>query len=142
MDIPELFYILLAEDNEADASFVREALRIQQIPCELNVIADGARAIDFIEELDAGLTKRRLDLVLLDYHLPIREGTEVLARLRSFDRFAQTPVIVLTGLSRLLDPPATPDDHVRYFNKPMSLSGYANLALMINNILLRTEPTQ
>lgn len=142
MDSPELFHILLAEDNEADASFVREALRHQQIPCELKVIADGALAIQFIAELDASLTTRRLDLVLLDYHLPIREGPEVLARLRSAGRFAQTPVIILTGSSRLLGSSATPDEHVRYFQKPMSLSGYTNLALMINEILLRTEPTQ
>lgn len=142
MDSRESFQILLAEDNEAEASLVREALRRQQIPCELIVKIDGARAIQFRVELDAGLTKRRLDLVLPDFHLPIREGPEVLVRLRSADRFAQTPVILLTSSSRRLDPLARPDERVRYFHKPMSLSGCGNLAPMMNDILLQTEPTQ
>ena len=142
MNSPEVFQILLVEDDVADALMVREALRLQQIQCELHSLSDGARAIEFIGEVDGGTAERRIDLVLLDFHLPKRNGSQVLERLRSTNRFTRTPVIVLTGGSPLLPARAMPDEHVRYFHKPMDLSGYLKLGLMISEILLHPDATR
>src|SRR5579871_2537243 len=92
----EIFEILLVEDNLADITLVREALKQQSIPCNLHVIQDGAKAIAFLKQPDDSQTPR-LDLVLLDMHLPKCDGDEILHALRATVRNARTPVIVMTS---------------------------------------------
>jgi CheY-like chemotaxis protein len=93
------FEILLAEDSQADAELVREALREHHVNCSLRVISDGAQAIEFINRIDRDPQAPPLDLLLLDMRLPRYDGEEVLEHLRSTERYAQTPVIIMTGLS-------------------------------------------
>jgi chemotaxis family two-component system response regulator Rcp1 len=69
-----LMQIVLAEDNSADVMLVRLALENAGIHCELHILDDGEKAIAFIEELDASPQSRPVDLLLLDMHLPKREG--------------------------------------------------------------------
>ena len=45
--------IILVEDNVADARLVREALENSAIACELVVITNGERAIQFIDDIDS-----------------------------------------------------------------------------------------
>ena len=44
--------ILLIEDAEPDVFLVREALKNAGLDFELNVLDDGEKAIDYIDELD------------------------------------------------------------------------------------------
>ncbi|HEY1340441.1 MAG TPA: response regulator [Bryobacteraceae bacterium] len=128
--------ILLAEDNAADITLVREALREHRLDCALHVMRDGAQAIAFLERLDADPGEPRLDLVLVDMHLPKRDGEDILRRLRSTERYAQTPVIVMTASD-------SPDDRQRaekhaalhYFRKPSSLTEFIELGAIVRSIL-------
>lgn len=86
-----LMQIVLAEDNSADVMLVRLALESAGIHCDLHILDDGEKAIAFIEELDASPQSRPVDLLLLDMHLPKRDGDEILKRLRSADHYAQSP---------------------------------------------------
>lgn len=64
------------------------------LPIELTVAEDGDAALRALQ----GAGRRRFDLVLLDLHLPIRSGLEVLAALGE-TKGGLPPVVVLTGSS-------------------------------------------
>ena len=136
-----LMQIVLAEDNSADVMLVRLALESAGIHCDLHILDDGEKAIAFIEELDASPQSRPVDLLLLDMHLPKRDGDEILKRLRSADHYAQTPVIVMTASD-------APRDHdqakkhaaMHYFRKPSNLAEYMQLGIIVRD-LLNSQPS-
>jgi len=128
--------ILLAEDNLMDVTLVREALSEYKVPCVLKVTRDGEEAITLIESLDADPESPRLDLLLLDMHLPKRDGGDILKRLRSTGRYAKTPVIVMTGVdARALDPEAASQGPLVYFQKPSSLGEFMKLGSLVRRVL-------
>jgi CheY-like chemotaxis protein len=130
------FQILLAEDNPADIELIQEALREHGVNCSLHVTRDGAQAIAYIDTLDTNQKAPPLDLLLLDMHLPKSDGEEVLRRLRSTERYAQTPVIVMTGSdSRAIEEKAVRHAALFYFRKPSSLVEYMELGSIVRRVL-------
>lgn len=128
------YEILVAEDNPADVTLVREALSKQGLLCALHVARDGAQAIAFVEAQDKnGLG---LDLVLLDMHLPKHDGQEILSRLRATERCGQTPVIVMTSSSSPRDHEAA-ERHsaMHYFQKPSTLAQFMQLGRIVQDVL-------
>lgn len=123
--------ILLAEDNAADVLLVQEVLKEEGIACTLHVMKDGEQAIKFIDGLDGDPAALPLDLVLLDMHLPKRDGGEILDGLWSTQCCAQTPVIVMTASDAPPDDARARKHALQYFRKPSSLSEYMRLGAMI-----------
>jgi len=97
---------------------------------------DGAQAISYLEHLDRDPRAHRSDLVVLDMRLPKRDGEDILKRLRSTDRYGQTPVIVMTSSD-------SPRDHdcsqkhaaLHYFRKPSTLDEFLEIGALVRNIL-------
>ncbi|HEV3197626.1 MAG TPA: response regulator [Bryobacteraceae bacterium] len=130
------FEILVAEDSPDDVELVRQALKEHQVDCVLHVTHDGAHAITIIDSLDADPQAPPLDLLLLDMHLPRRDGKEILTRLRSSGRYAETPVIVMTGsLSSVVEEKAARHAPVVYFQKPSSLDEFMQFGKIIRGVL-------
>jgi CheY-like chemotaxis protein len=129
------FEILLAEDSEGDVELVRQALKQHHIDCSLHIVSDGARAIDFIKRIETDPKAPPLDLLLVDLRLPICDGNEVLTRLRSSERYAHTPVIVMTGLRSSAVTEKTSRHHATlFFEKPSTLEEFLQLGSMIRRV--------
>jgi len=92
--------ILLVEDNPNDAELALDALRENKLGNHIEVVRDGAEALDFIFCQGAYAT-RSMDqlpqLILLDLKLPKVTGLEVLKRIRADPRTQATPVVMLTS---------------------------------------------
>lgn len=130
------FEILLAEDSEGNAELVRQALKQHHIDCSLHIVSDGARAIEFINKMETEPKVAHLDLLLLDLSLPICDGDEVLTRLRSSERYAHTPVIIMTGLrSNGVREKTARHDATLFFEKPSTLDEFLQLGSMIRRVL-------
>jgi CheY-like chemotaxis protein len=130
------FEILLAEDNPADVGLVREALKEHDVACVLHVVGDGEQAITLLEGLDADSDELRLDLVLLDMHLPKHDGEDILKHLRSTERYAHTPVLVVTGSdSTLIEEKSVRDAALSYFRKPSTLEEFMQLGAVVRSLL-------
>jgi|SRR5579872_5151469 len=135
------YHILLAEDSAADVGIVRIALRDLKLNHVLHVARDGEEAIAFIEKADNDTKAAGPDLILLDMHLPRYNGEEILQRLRSTERYAQTPVVVMTSS-------LAPEDQDRaqkhaalyYFRKPSRLEDFIQLGAIVRDILTRNGP--
>lgn len=92
--------ILLVEDNPQDERLTLRALRRISIANAIDVVRDGAEALDYL--LRRGAYAELADeplpaVVLLDIMLPKMSGLEVLAALREHARTRNLPVVVLTS---------------------------------------------
>jgi CheY-like chemotaxis protein len=135
-NLPAPRQIFLAEDNPGDVELVREALREHAVHCELQVISDGEQALSFIDRLDLDSNLPCPDLVLLDLHLPKRDGIEILQRLRASDRCSQKPVVVFTSSDSMPHPQdGGKGAAVHYFRKPASLSQFMQLGQIVKDIV-------
>jgi len=92
--------LLLIEDQPSDAELALRALRDLDLGTRLQLVEDGAEALDFIFGR-AAYADRSVDdapgLVLLDLKLPKVSGHEVLRTLKSDDRTKHIPVVVLSS---------------------------------------------
>jgi CheY-like chemotaxis protein len=79
---------LVAEDNEDNAELMREFL--QSLGYSVAFAPDGNRAIDMGASGD-------YDLIILDVHMPLYDGTEVLRMLRARHRKRRLKVIAVTA---------------------------------------------
>jgi CheY-like chemotaxis protein len=107
--------MLLAEDDEDDRSFFRQALLDSGIESELTVVTDGWQLIEFL--LDRQNTFFP-DIVFLDINMPGMDGKSCLREIRRHDKFAGIPVIILSTSTRLSDIEETYKDGAnRYISK-------------------------
>ena len=105
--------VLLIDD---DPDFV-EATRtvLESVPYKVVVAYDGNEGLAKAQEA-------RPDLVILDVIMPMEDGFETLAKLRTDPNLAQVPVMMLTSLSNGLDMALTSDTDVvveDYIGKPI-----------------------
>lgn len=89
--------VLLVEDNPGDVRLIREALRGCESRISVHVVADGVEALQFLHQEGRYAGKPRPGLILLDMHLPRRDGTDVLDDISKDEALKEIPVIILTG---------------------------------------------
>jgi two-component system response regulator len=86
--------LLLVEDSEDDEALSLRAIRNCGVPCDVTVIRHGGDAIALLP-LPPGPPP---DLIVLDFHLPGRNGLEILRALRSHETTRYLPIVMLSGL--------------------------------------------
>ena len=99
MNSPNLVTILLVEDDPGHARLIEKNLRRGRITNELVIIRDGKEAEEYLfcEGRYAGARRPSQLLVLLDLNLPLKDGFQILQRLKADDRTKLIPVIVVTS---------------------------------------------
>lgn len=119
--------ILLVEDSLEDADLTRIVLGRSDLPFRLHVVHDGVEALKFLFREEGFREAPRPALILLDWNLPKKHGSEVLQEVKADPRLWSIPVIVLST-SR------APDDISRsyqqrancYLSKPVGLDEFAD----------------
>ena len=86
--------ILVAEDNAFNAQLIDVLLK--QAQYQYQIVADGEQTLKLV-------TSRRFDLLLLDIHMPFKDGFTVIRELREWESQdgsrGRLPVIALTAMS-------------------------------------------
>jgi CheY-like chemotaxis protein len=100
--------ILLAEDDPRDVDLVLEALERHQLAGKVDVVKDGAEALDYLYRHNewAQRPEESPVVILLDIKMPRVSGLEVLRTVRSDPRLRLVPTVMLTssrGESDLVD---------------------------------------
>ena len=80
--------VLIVDDDPSYAGMVREWIRDMY---HVDIVTAGMQAITF-------LVKNKVDLILLDYEMPIIDGPQVLQMLRQEESTKDIPVVFLTGV--------------------------------------------
>jgi CheY-like chemotaxis protein len=131
-------FIFLAEDNPADAGLVRRALEEYGVEGQLIVIADGEKAIEFIQALEDEAAPCP-DLAIIDLNLPKKPGREVLERIRMSAHCRHIPVVILSSSDAERDrADAVRFGASRYIRKPSKLDDFLSLGAIFN--AARSEP--
>jgi CheY-like chemotaxis protein len=94
MSVPK---ILAIDDSSADIELLRLALDRQGEDYELEVLQNGAEALRFIAEHRAGTRAPEPCVILLDIHLPMHDGMEVLKAVRREPALMHIQVVVLSS---------------------------------------------
>jgi len=93
-------FILLIEDSDADAELAIRALRSSRISNQIQLLQDGAEALDFLfcrgNYSDREITDHP-KIILLDLKLPKVSGLEVLRQIKANPRTQMIPIVVLTS---------------------------------------------
>lgn len=91
--------ILLVEDNANDAELTMEALSAHHLANEVDLVRDGAEALDYLYRRGkyAVQAEGNLAVILLDLKLPKVDGLEVLRIIKADQRLRFIPVVVLTS---------------------------------------------
>lgn len=132
--------VLLVEDNPADVFLVEEAIKEHHLPVQLVVVEDGEAAIRFLERANDD-AESVPNVVVLDWNLPRRSGSEVLQHLRSSTRFPDVPVIVFTSSDSRWDRElASQLGATRYFRKSADFDEFMQIGDVLGEILLRWRP--
>lgn len=86
--------ILLVEDNDADAFYLRMVLDRMGVAYTITTLADGESAVNFLLKRGEYAKTSTPDLIFLDLNLPKLSGVEVLEALPPSRRFS---FCILTG---------------------------------------------
>jgi len=129
--------ILLIEDNAGDARLAREALREAKVRNNLNWVADGVDAIDYLRRQGKFEKAARPDLILLDLNLPRKDGREVLSEVKGDAKLRLIPVVILTTSQ-------AEEDILRayhlnancYISKPVDLDAFIKVVKSIEDFWL------
>ena len=135
--------ILMIEDNPADVALVREALHEHGVDCNLIVLTDGEKAVQYIERIEKSREPCPA-LVLLDLNLPRRHGRDVLGLLRRCKTCAATPVVVLSSSGAKTDiDEAAALGATQYIRKSLDLDEFMTIGATLKLLLSRpAEPSE
>jgi CheY-like chemotaxis protein len=120
--------IVLIDDNEVDVTLFRYALDQQKEDYELEILSDGAAALQFVSEHRTGVREPIPCVVLLDLYLPLYDGLAVLRAIRKAPALEHIHVVVLTGMASLVQQLEIANLGALYRRKTSSLDDVCKLA--------------
>lgn len=88
--------ILLVEDNDDDVFLTREAFAAASLRVNLERVDNGEKCLQYLRKEAPFTNARTPDLILLDMHMPVMDGYEVLAEIVKDEKLHHLPVVVLT----------------------------------------------
>lgn len=111
--------ILLADDREASRELLEAVLSAEGFA--VVAVADGQEALDWAINSHA-------DLVILDLHMPHRDGFAVLKELRARAEWALVPVLAITASAMAMDRKQALDaGFTEFMAKPINLMEFRRM---------------
>lgn len=112
-------YILLVDDDPDDLMLLSEALFSADNYYELKEAGDGQAALNFLRSLNNN--EIYPCLIVLDINMPVLDGRELLAILKSDAALKDIPVIFFTTSSSMADKKYADQFNVELITKPFNM---------------------
>jgi two-component system, response regulator len=137
----DLPLVLLVDDDPNDEELARLALQRSGVAHSLQVVRDGAEALDWLFAAGAYVDRDPAAVprvVLLDLKLPKLSGIEVLTALRADERTRLLPVVIFTSSNEDKD---LQESYQRganaYLRKPIDFGEYKRLIADVGTFWMR-----
>ena len=129
--------ILLVEDNKGDIGLITEFFIDSKIRTNLHIAEDGEEAISFLCGKDQFFGAPIPNIIILDWNLPKKDGSEVLTEIKENNNLKNIPVIILTTSSAEKDVIRAYDLHANsYITKPVDFNQFMNVIKSIESFWL------
>lgn len=92
---PTPIHIMLADDDEDDRLFFKEAFEEVKIKYNISIFNDGEQLMDYLYEANNPLP----DIIFLDLNMPRKSGIECLKEIRSNERLKKISVAIYSTSS-------------------------------------------
>jgi CheY-like chemotaxis protein len=86
-----MLQVLMADDDEDDCMFARDAFEKSGILGVVDFVADGAELLEYLSGSDVLPA-----LILLDLNMPRKNGQQALKEIKATPAFQNIPVVILT----------------------------------------------
>ena len=131
--------ILLVEDNKGDIGLITEFFIDSKIRTNLHIAEDGEEAISFLCGADRFLGSPLPDIIILDWNLPKKDGSEVLTEIKENNDLKNIPVIILTTSSAEKDIIRAYDLHANaYLVKPIDFDEFMKVVNSIQDFWFKS----
>lgn len=90
-----LIHVLLADDDEDDRLFFRDAFQEIKIKTKVNLVNDGVELMNYLHQDGAPLPH----ILFLDLNMPRKNGMECLLEIRRNDRLKEIPIAIYSTSS-------------------------------------------
>lgn len=129
--------ILIADDDEDDRMFTKEAFEENYLLNEIRFVNDGVELIDYLKRRDKYANPAdspRPGIILLDLNMPKMDGREALKEIKSDPLLRSIPVVVLTTSKAEQDVLQTYDLGVNCFiTKPVAFTDFIEVTRMLGH---------
>lgn len=88
--------ILLVDDNDDDVFLTREAFATAGLRVNLEHVDNGEKCLQYLRKQAPYEDAVTPDLILLDMHMPVMDGYEVLSEIVKDEKLQHMPVVILT----------------------------------------------
>jgi CheY-like chemotaxis protein len=130
----ELIEILLVEDSPNDAELTIDALQEGRVRNRVTHVEDGVEALAYLRREGEYAAVPRPDLILLDLHLPRKDGLEVLAEIKADLNLRRIPVVMMTRSDEEKHMIEAYNLHVNcYVTKPVDLERFLGVVKSIEH---------
>lgn len=131
------YKFLLVEDNVGDVLLTKRAVSRMASPVDLSVAIDGVDALSFLRKEGRYTQAPRPQLILLDLHLPRKDGRQVLREVKADADLRTIPIIILTTSSAPADIKNAYELHANgYLSKPVGFEGFVQMLDAVNHFWL------
>ncbi len=96
---PTPLHIMLADDDEDDRLFFKEAFEEVKIKYDISTFSDGEQLMEHLNKSDNPLP----DIIFLDLNMPRKSGMECLKEIRANDRLKKISVAIYSTSSNEQD---------------------------------------
>ena len=84
--------VVLADDDKDDQEIFEDALNETSIPAELKTVDNGQELIDHLKDP----AEPNPDIIFVDINMPLKDGKEVLAEIKSDETLKDIPTVVIS----------------------------------------------
>jgi CheY-like chemotaxis protein len=124
------YNLLLADDDEDDCAFFKEALDDLLLPVSLITVNDGVQLMEFLE---SNTSENLPDILFLDLNMPLKNGVECLTEIKQSEDLKDLPVIIFsTSLDMTIVDQMYEKGAIYYIRKP---GDFSKLKKVIGNAL-------
>jgi len=111
--------ILLVDDDVDDIMLLKQALLSLNKDCQVNEARDGQKALAALKEASSQNTLP--NLIVLDISMAVMDGRELLAIIKSDEKFKEIPLVIFTTSSNITDINYCKQFNVDLITKPFEL---------------------
>ena len=128
--------VLLIEDNPGDVRLFLEKVKEMDAPSNIHVVNNGIDALKFLKREKEYNKAPKLDLLVLDMHLPLKSGFDVLTEMGNDKELSELPIVIFS--SAPIDRGSIKNiNNFIVLSKPDNLEGFDDVINKVEEFLLK-----